>query len=101
MTGARVTYDGTMMPTKTCGGCGGLVVGDAGGEHQIGRTSGDVVNSSGASGAGKQLDGAVQSNSRFADRVWIRVTGGAALTAAPVRSGGTASILRFPGLQGL
>ena len=77
------------------------MVGDAGGEHQIGRTSGDVVNSSGASGAGKQLDGVVQSNSRFAHQVWIRVTGGAASTAALVHSGGTASILRFPGLQGL
>ena len=53
MTWARVTRDGAMMPTKTCGGCGGPVVGDAGGEHQIGRTSGDVVDSSGASGAGK------------------------------------------------
>jgi len=59
------------------------------------------VDSSGASGAGKQMDGAVQSNSRFAHQVWIRVTGGAALTAPLVRSRGTASILRFPGLQGL
>ena len=101
MTGTRVTRDGTMMPTKTCGGCGCPVVGDAGGEHQIGQTAGGVVDSSGASGAGKQLDGAVQSNSRFAHRVWIRVTGGAASTAAPVRPGGTASILRLPGLQGL
>ena len=77
------------------------MVGDAGGEHQIGRTAGGVVDSSGASGAGKQLDGVVQSNSRFAHQVWIRVTGGAASTAALVHSGGTASILRFPGLQGL
>jgi len=40
MAWTRVTRDGTMMPTKTCGGCGCPVVGDAGGEHQIGRTAG-------------------------------------------------------------
>ncbi len=66
MTWARVTRDGAMMPTTTCGGCGGPVAGDVGGEHQIGQTAGGVVDSSGASGAGKQLDGVVQSNSRFA-----------------------------------
>ena len=101
MTGTRITRDGTMMPITTCGGCGSPVAGDVGGEHQIGQTAGGVVDSSGASGAGKQMDGVVQSNLRFADRVWIRVTGGAASTAALVHSGGTASILRFPGLQGL
>ncbi len=39
MTWARVTRDGAMMPKKTCGGCGGPVVRDAGDEHQIGRTA--------------------------------------------------------------
>ena len=100
MTGTRITRDGTMMPITTCGGCGSPVAGDVGGEHQISRTAGGVVDSSGASGAGKQMDGAVQSNSRFAHRVWICVTGGVALTAALVHSGGMARILRFPELQG-
>ena len=89
MTGTRVTRDGAMMPIKTCGGCGGPVAGDAvvsikSAEHQamlsIHRVRARLVNS--WTVLCNQIRGLLT-------EFGFVFTGGAASTAALVRSRGT------------
>ena len=89
MTGVRVTRDGAMMPTKTCGGCGGLVVGDAGGEHQIGRTAGCLSIHRARAGLVNRWTALCNQIRGLLTEFGFVFTGGAASTAALVRSRGT------------
>ena len=84
MTGAQVTCDGADDANKTCGGCGGLAVGDGGEASTSSRTAGGVVDSSGARRALKQLDQRCCNQPRglLAEFGFV-FTGGAASAAAP------------------